>query len=475
MPRVNVSASLGNLWKNWDVADLSFLDGTHGLGTKQKPYQIRTKHQLMGLSFLAAFGMQPDYGEVEEEIVGDYRGAWFELTANIDLGGMDWNPIGYYRDDSEFSGEVTHPFTANLDGNGYKISNFRFAGGSSPNVGFLVYWMGRRSGNLTLEPGKSVKGVRQVGILAGNAKDSKIFNCQVKGDVEGTGAVGGMIGRMEGSTVENGTAQVTVRTTGRAAGAQALAGGIAGEAADDSRIIDCRHPHRGQQYPREFRGTDATVGGIVGLQNGADLYDTYVNGTIGGSGSQNVGGLVGERISGHLKVGRFEGTIGQSGTGAAGHRGTFIGYRAPANYFKYGDDIAYLFADTEAKIANNVCGSGISDDNQYTYAAHIGYSTRRTISSRWYLAASRGIWKIDIFMKSWNRGFSRLWMKSWAGRWMRSRSGMILTILHQMMRDAHPWLSDYDSADRYRLQWNELLRCGSAGSTGKWRVLPDTR
>ena len=39
-----------------------------------------------------------------------------------------------------------------------------------------------------LEPGKPVKGVRQVGILAGNAKDSKIFNCQVKGDVEGTGA-----------------------------------------------------------------------------------------------------------------------------------------------------------------------------------------------------------------------------------------------------------------------------------------------
>ena len=373
MSRVSVSASLGNLWENWDVADLSFLDGTHGLGTKQKPYQIRTKHQLMGLSFLAAFGMQPDYGEVEEEIVGDYRGAWFELTANIDLGGMDWNPIGYYRDDSEFSGEVMHPFTANLDGNGYKISNFRFAGGSSPNVGFFGALDGAEIRNLMLEPGKPVKGVRQVGILAGNAKDSKIFNCQVKGDVEGTGAVGGMIGHMEGSTVENGMAQVTVRTTGRAAGAQALAGGIAGEAADDSRIIDCQ-VRTGDNSTSRIQGTDATVGGIVGLQNGAALYNTYVNGTIGGSGSQNVGGLVGERISGDLKVGRFEGMIGQSGTGAAGHRGTFIGYRAPANYFKYGDDIAYLFADTEAKIANNVCGSGISDDNQYTYAAHIGYS-----------------------------------------------------------------------------------------------------
>ena len=103
-----------------------------------------------------------------------------------------------------------------------------------------------------LEPGKPVKGVRQVGILAGNAKDSKIFNCQVKGDVEGTGAVGGMIGHMEGSTVENGMAQVTVRTTGRAAGAQALAGGIAGEAADDSRIIDCQ-VRTGITVPRGFR------------------------------------------------------------------------------------------------------------------------------------------------------------------------------------------------------------------------------
>ena len=167
-----------------------------------------------------------------------------------------------------------------------------------------------------LEPGKPVKGVRHVGILAGNAKDSKIFNCQVKGDVEGTGAVGGMIGHMEGSTVENGMAQVTVRTTGRAAGAQALAGGIAGEAADDSRIIDCQ-VRTGDNSTSRIQGTDATVGGIVGLQNGAALYNTYVNGTIGGSGSQNVGGLVGERISGDLKVGRFEGRIGQAGTGAA--------------------------------------------------------------------------------------------------------------------------------------------------------------
>ncbi len=373
MARMTVSSSLGNLWENWETADLSFLDGTHGVGTKTKPYQIRTKQQLMGLSFLAAFGMQPDHGEVEEEIVGDYRNSWFELTANIDLGGMEWNPIGYYRDDSEFSGEVTHPFTANLDGNGHKISNFRFSGDAMPNVGFFGSLEGATVKDLVLEPGKPIKGTRHVGILAGNARNSTIFGCSVKGDVEGKGTVGGLIGLMEGSTVENATAQVTIRSTGRDTGAEAKVGGIAGEASEGSNIVDCK-VSTGDNSTSRIQGNDATVGGIVGVQNDANIYNVYVNGTIGGPGSQNVGGLVGERISGDLKVGRFEGTIGQSGTGAAGHRGTFIGYRAPANYFKYGDDIAYLFADTEEKIANNVCGSGISDDNQYTYAAHIGYS-----------------------------------------------------------------------------------------------------
>ncbi|MFR3283376.1 MAG: hypothetical protein ACLTR6_02535 [Clostridium fessum] len=128
--------------------------------------------------------------------------------------------------------------------------------------------------------------------------------------------------------------------------------------------------------------------------------------------------------------------IGQSGTGAAGHRGTFIGYRAPANYFKYGDDIAYLFADTEAKIANNVCGSGISDDNQYTYAAHIGYSHAK---DNFFTLVSGGVTRdVDerYFYEELEQGILSIVDEELGGRWMRSRSGMILTILHQMMQDA---------------------------------------
>ena len=99
-----------------------------------------------------------------------------------------------------------------------------------------------------------------------------------------------------------------------------------------------------------------------------------MSGTIGGTGSQVVGGITGQYASGHMKVVLFEGKIGQSGTGAAGHRGTFIGHREAGDYFRYGNDVAYLFADTESKIAFNICGSEIPDDNEYTYAANIGYS-----------------------------------------------------------------------------------------------------
>jgi len=78
--------------------------------------------------------------------------------------------------------------------------------------------------------------------------------------------------------------------------------------------------------------------------------------------------------------------------------GTFIGTRqGAATNFNYIEDVAYLFADSESKISANVCGSEISDDNDYTYAAHVGYwhtgdlyytlvqgGAKKTISDQYY-------------------------------------------------------------------------------------------
>ena len=89
------SSDTGTLWDGW-IGDMGFLSGKTGDGTRERPYQISTKAHLMGLSELAARGMEirPSEGTYP----GDYSGAYFELAKNIDLGGMDWIPIGFYRD-----------------------------------------------------------------------------------------------------------------------------------------------------------------------------------------------------------------------------------------------------------------------------------------------------------------------------------------------------------------------------------------
>ena len=78
-----------------DVGDMSFLSGRTGDGTKEKPYQITTKEHLIGLAVLASMGME--VGSGEGTYPGNYKGAWFELGKNIDLGGMNWIPIGFYH------------------------------------------------------------------------------------------------------------------------------------------------------------------------------------------------------------------------------------------------------------------------------------------------------------------------------------------------------------------------------------------
>lgn len=51
---------------------------------------------------------------------------------------------------------------------------------------------------------------------------------------------------------------------------------------------------RGITVPPRIQGRNATVGGIAGFQNASDIYNSYVSGTIGGSGSGIVGGITGK-------------------------------------------------------------------------------------------------------------------------------------------------------------------------------------
>ena len=372
---MRAASSLGDLWDDWN-GDFSFLNGESGDGSEERPYEIRTKSQLMGLSQLAAMGMRIQPGEGDAPLIGSYDQSYFKLMANLDLGGMEWNPIGFYRDSSELSGEVQTPFFGHFDGNGKTISNFKLSHGTWSNTGFFGAARDASIENLTLQPGKTVTGRTNTAILAGRAENTRIADCVVRGAITSAGVAGGIAGRVEGSAksgsvIENCTAYVTIHVNG---GQELYAGGICGRAAGSS-IVDCR-VETGDNQSARIQGQGATVGGIVGFQNDTDVYNSFVSGTIGGAGCRIVGGITGTYASGKLKAARFEGTIGLSGLGTAGHRGTFIGYREAGDYFRYGEDVAYLFADSEAKIAANICGSGIPDDNAYTYGDHIGFSHR---------------------------------------------------------------------------------------------------
>lgn len=97
------SSSIGDLWEEW-TGDMDF----SGDGTEDCPYQIGSLAELMGLSELVASGE-------------GFEGEYFELTQDIRLTNLDinygnWNPIGWYQNAVELSGDVTHSFRGHFDG-----------------------------------------------------------------------------------------------------------------------------------------------------------------------------------------------------------------------------------------------------------------------------------------------------------------------------------------------------------------------
>lgn len=88
-----------------------------GDGTQGAPYQISSAGELANLAKMVSGGET-------------YESTYFELTADIDLGGKEWTPIG--TKDSQFAGK--------LFGNGNTISNLTVGGGD--NRGLFSYSSG---------------------------------------------------------------------------------------------------------------------------------------------------------------------------------------------------------------------------------------------------------------------------------------------------------------------------------------------
>lgn len=366
----------GDLWEDWN-GNVNF----PGEGTRESPYQIETLSHLMGLAESVAAG-------------NDYESCYFELAQSLDLGGLsinrgDWNPIGWYRSRSELNGEVSTPFRGYFDGCGNTITGLKIAGelDGKTNLGLFGVIDGGSVENLEIQCDQ-VRGSDRVGILAGTVKNGAVIrNVTVSGYVYSGHNAGGIAavlcgsgkGTAAGTQLQESDGSVIVencRAEGismNGAAADGAVGGIAGHAEKAYLIDNVVITQNGASDRIQGKGF---VGGIAGVMTLSGIYNSYVNGTIGGNGSRAVGGIVGKYESGNLILARMAGVISRTNNGSASREGTFVGTRDSSARFTYGTErdsrISYLFTNTLAK-AKQVFGSTIDGDNRFAEDAHIGY------------------------------------------------------------------------------------------------------
>ena len=228
-----------------------------GDGTESAPYLIETAGQLKLLAD------KVNEGDTE------YSGAYYLLTADIDLeGGEDnpWTPIGiynYYYDNKPFSGT--------FDGDGHLISGL-FVNITAPEPDRSD---GRNPEELTIS----------AGLFGAIDTDSTVENLGVAGSVISEGYnVGGIVGHNDGGTVEN------CYFTGDAAGYSTV-GGIVGENAGGT-VKDCHNTGK-------VSGEWNDVAGIVGSNISGAVQSCYNTGEV--SGWWAVAGIAGENINGTVQ------------------------------------------------------------------------------------------------------------------------------------------------------------------------------
>lgn len=165
---------------NSEFAKLSFSDavlfseGLSGEGTEESPYLVGSAADLKTMGGMVNSGEASD--------------AHYKLTSDIDLGGEEWTPIGYYNNIDEY--KVS--FRGVFDGDGHTVSNFKITEDTTAYLGLFGLATGAEILNVTVENAtidfdsdsiqKTYAGIL-VGrfITNGNGLKGRIENCKVAG------------------------------------------------------------------------------------------------------------------------------------------------------------------------------------------------------------------------------------------------------------------------------------------------------
>ena len=199
------------------------------------------------------------------------------LTADIDLTGKDWTPIGTDYDNS---------YKGTFDGGGHTITGLTFT--TNDEFAGLFGWLNRAGSvkNVVMEGvqitsnqiyGGSIGGV--VGYGWGT-----IENCSVSGSVSGTVYVGGVVGVQIGGSITGCSSSATVKGT-------VDVGGVAGQTNSSATLTACYAT--GNVTLEIASQNNIDVGGAVGFNGGSRILACYATGNVTSTGSSTVNVYIG--------------------------------------------------------------------------------------------------------------------------------------------------------------------------------------
>ncbi len=207
------------------------------------------------------------------------------LTADIDLTGKDWTPIGTDYDNS---------YKGTFDGGGHTITGLTFT--TNDEYAGLFGWLNRAGTvkNVVMEGvqitsnqiyGGSIGGV--VGYGWGT-----IENCSVSGSVSGTVYVGGVVGVQIGGSITGCSSSATVKGT-------VDVGGVAGQTNSSATLTACYAT--GNVIIEMDPKKNIAGGSLVGMNAGSSLLACYATGNVTSTGSStgymHIGGFLGNNYA----------------------------------------------------------------------------------------------------------------------------------------------------------------------------------
>ena len=208
------------------------------------------------------------------------------LTADIDLTGKDWTPIGTDYDNS---------YKGTFDGGGHTITGLTFT--TNDEFAGLFGWLDRAGSvkNVVMEGVQITSNQIYGGSIGGVVGSSwgTIENCSVSGSISGTVYVGGVVGVQIGGSITGCSSSATVK-------GMVDVGGVAGQTNSSATLTACYAT--GNVTLEIAPKKNIAGGGLVGMNAGSrGLLACYATGNVTSTGSStgqvHIGGFLGNNYT----------------------------------------------------------------------------------------------------------------------------------------------------------------------------------